>query len=42
LALAPASAFGTDGKGWLRWCFASHDPCRPIDGADRLAAHLGL
>ena len=28
LGLAPGAAFGHEGEGWLRWCFASHDPSR--------------
>ena len=31
-----------EGEGWLRWCFASHDPRRLEDGVDRLAAFLAL
>ena len=26
LGLAPGAAFGDEAEGWLRWCFASHDP----------------
>ena len=26
LGLAPGAAFGSEGEGWLRWCFASRDP----------------
>ena len=26
--LAPGAAFGIEAEGWLRWCFASHDPAR--------------
>jgi aspartate/methionine/tyrosine aminotransferase len=25
LGLAPGAAFGPDGEGWLRWCFAAAD-----------------
>ena len=32
LGLAPGAAFGPEGEGWLRWCFASHDPRRLVDG----------
>jgi aspartate/methionine/tyrosine aminotransferase len=42
LGLAPGSAFGPEGEGWLRWCFASRDPARLIAGVDRLAARLRL
>jgi aspartate/methionine/tyrosine aminotransferase len=42
LGLAPGSAFGPEGEGWLRWCFASRDPARLIEGVDRLAARLRL
>jgi aspartate/methionine/tyrosine aminotransferase len=40
LGLAPGSAFGPAGEGWLRWCFASRDIARLEDGADRLARFL--
>ena len=36
LGLAPGSAFGTEAAGWLRWCFASRDPQRLVQGAERL------
>jgi aspartate/methionine/tyrosine aminotransferase len=42
VGLAPGAAFGAEGEGWLRWCFASHDPRRLEDGVDRLAAFLAL
>ncbi len=42
VGLAPGAAFGPEGEGWLRWCFASHDPQRLISGVDRLAAFLAL
>lgn len=42
LGLAPGAAFGPEGEGWLRWCFASRDPARLVDGADRLAEFLRL
>ncbi len=39
LGLAPGSAFGPEGEGYLRWCFA-----KPVEllhqGAARLRAHL--
>jgi len=37
LGLAPGSAFGDEAEGWLRWCFASHDPARLTRGVERLA-----
>jgi len=40
LGLAPGAAFGAEGEGWLRWCFASHDPSRLSAGLDRLATAL--
>jgi aspartate/methionine/tyrosine aminotransferase len=42
VGLAPGAAFGAEGEGWLRWCFASHDPGRLEDGVDRLASFLAL
>lgn len=39
LGLAPGAAFGEDGEGWLRWCFAAH-PDKLDDGLARLAAYL--
>lgn len=36
LGLAPGSAFGSEAAGWLRWCFASRDPQRLVQGAERL------
>lgn len=40
LGLAPGAAFGPEGEGWLRWCFASRDPQRLRLGVERLAAAL--
>jgi aspartate/methionine/tyrosine aminotransferase len=40
LGLAPGVAFGDEGEGWLRWCFASKDPERLDAGVGRLAAAL--
>ncbi|MFT3816284.1 MAG: pyridoxal phosphate-dependent aminotransferase [Rubrivivax sp.] len=40
LGLAPGVAFGAEGEGWLRWCFASRDPSRLDRGLERLAAAL--
>jgi aspartate/methionine/tyrosine aminotransferase len=42
LGLAPGAAFGDEGEGWLRWCFASQDPGRLDQGLRRLAAVIGL
>ncbi len=42
LGLAPGAAFGDEGEGWLRWCFASRDPQRLVDGVDRLRGAIGL
>ena len=41
LGLAPGSAFGPEASGWLRWCFASHEPQRLVRGADRMRQWLG-
>ncbi|MEY4977827.1 MAG: hypothetical protein RLZZ352_97 [Pseudomonadota bacterium] len=40
LGLAPGSAFGPEATGWLRWCFASRDPQRLVQGVDRLRTWL--
>jgi aspartate/methionine/tyrosine aminotransferase len=42
LGLAPGVAFGDEGEGWLRWCFASRDPSRLSSGVSRLAQALAL
>jgi aspartate/methionine/tyrosine aminotransferase len=42
LGLAPGAAFGPEGEGWLRWCFASRDPARLGQGVERLRAFIGL
>ena len=39
LGLAPGSAFGPEGKGWLRWCFAAR-PEKNALGLERLARYL--
>lgn len=39
LGVAPGSAFGPEGEGWLRWCFA-HRPEKNLAGLERLAAYL--
>jgi aspartate/methionine/tyrosine aminotransferase len=36
LGLAPGSAFGPEGEGFVRWCFAS-DEARLAEGVGRLA-----
>jgi aspartate/methionine/tyrosine aminotransferase len=41
LGLAPGVAFGQEGEGWLRWCFASQDPARLDLGLSRLRAAIG-
>lgn len=40
LGLAPGAAFGPEGEGWLRWCFATTDEALD-DGLDRLGRWLG-
>jgi aspartate/methionine/tyrosine aminotransferase len=40
LGLAPGSAFGPEGEGFVRWCFASSE-ARLADGIARLARFLG-
>jgi aspartate/methionine/tyrosine aminotransferase len=40
LGLAPGAAFGPEGEGCLRWCFA-RAPGQLLDGVGRLAAFLG-
>ena len=42
LGLAPGSAFGAEGEGWLRWCFASREPGRLIEGVSGSARYLEL
>jgi aspartate/methionine/tyrosine aminotransferase len=42
LGLAPGAAFGAEGEGWLRWCYASQDPQRLDQGLHRLAAAVRL
>ena len=41
LGLAPGSAFGPEGEGFVRWCFAS-DSERLADGIARLSRFLAL
>ena len=40
LGLAPGEAFAPEARGWLRWCFASKDPQRLLQGVARLKAWL--
>jgi aspartate/methionine/tyrosine aminotransferase len=40
LGLAPGNAFAPEAKGWLRWCFASKDPQRLVQGVERLKTWL--
>jgi len=42
LGLAPGNAFGSEAQGWLRWCFASRDPQRLVEGVRRLESWLKL
>ena len=42
LGLAPGAAFGDEGEGWLRWCFASQDTARLVQGVERLRGALRL
>ncbi|MDH4051775.1 MAG: pyridoxal phosphate-dependent aminotransferase, partial [Rubrivivax sp.] len=42
LGLAPGVAFGPEGEGWLRWCFATHRLERLDDGLRRLGRALAL
>ncbi len=42
LGLAPGIAFGPEAEGWLRWCFASQDPQRLVEGARRMARGLDI
>lgn len=41
LGVAPGSAFGDEGQGWLRWCFASRDLERLRLGLQRMRGALG-
>ncbi len=40
VGLAPGSAFAPQAQGWLRWCFASRDAQRLVQGAERLGRWL--
>jgi len=39
LGLAPGAAFGPEGEGFLRWCFAATED-RLAEGVQRLRAAL--
>ena len=41
LGLAPGSAFGQEGAGWLRWCFAAR-PEKNAAGLDLLRRYLAM
>lgn len=40
LGLAPGNAFAPEAQGWLRWCFASKEPARLVQGVERLKTWL--
>jgi aspartate/methionine/tyrosine aminotransferase len=40
LGLAPGDAFAPEARGWLRWCFASKDVQRLVQGVERLQKWL--
>ena len=40
LGLAPGNAFAPEAQGWLRWCFASKDLQRLVEGVERLRSWL--
>ena len=40
LGLAPGDAFAPEARGWLRWCFASKDLGRLLEGVERLTHWL--
>ncbi len=40
LGLAPGEAFAPEAAGWLRWCFASRELQRLVQGVDRLRGWL--
>jgi Aspartate/tyrosine/aromatic aminotransferase len=42
LGLAPGSAFSPEAAGWLRWCFASRDKERLVEGVQRLRHWIDL
>ena len=40
LGLAPGAAFAPEAGGWLRWCFATRDTARLVEGVRRLRQWL--
>jgi aspartate/methionine/tyrosine aminotransferase len=40
IGLAPGEAFAPEAQGWLRWCFASREPQRLVEGVQRLKTWL--
>ena len=40
LGLAPGAAFAPEASGWLRWCFATKDTARLVEGVRRLREWL--
>ena len=40
LGLAPGAAFAPQSAGWLRWCFATRETARLVEGVHRLRAWL--
>ena len=42
LGIAPGAAFGDEGEGWLRWCFATRDLHRLDEGLARLRSAMSL
>jgi len=40
LGLAPGAAFAPEARGWLRWCFATKDTSRLVEGVRRLREWL--
>jgi aspartate/methionine/tyrosine aminotransferase len=40
IGLAPGEAFAPEAQGWLRWCFASKEPLRLVEGVQRLKTWL--
>ena len=40
LGLAPGAAFAPEASGWLRWCFATRDTGRLVEGVRRLRAWI--
>jgi aspartate/methionine/tyrosine aminotransferase len=40
LGIAPGEAFAPESRDWFRWCFASKDPQRLVEGTQRLSLWL--